>query len=829
MSDPNNPLGFGLPIPAWDADRLHVKQLLSMNPLSELMSNGKLTISGNNLVFKSGPLCITHNLQVDTIIGKKMPNNIQLAGIPIVDGKIPTSAFENPPLVIKGCWNAQTNVPHLTSGVGENGDYYLVCVNGNTNLDGNYSWAVGEAAVFNSMTNTWYRLGVVDAQIESAGGTSLVKYDQGPSMVVKGLTAGTAIGLTSTANNITINNSDPATLVSLNSIGGTSLVNTSSGPSIATKGLTNGSNISLTATTGAITISNLQPSLTLASAGGQTLVASSGVGPNLGIKGLTAGNGMSLVGSATDITVVNTSPASSASLASTGVGQTLVNTGTPSSFLMKGLTAGIGISLLPTSNDITIINTNSAGGITLTNAGAGTSLVNTGVGPALATKGLVAGSGISFGVSSTDVTINSTNATTTLSSVGGSNTLVNTGTGPNLKTKGLTADASINMVATATNITLNDPGTSVALTSAGGTNSLVTSGSGPTLAIKGLTSGTNMSLTSTSTNVTLINSDPATGVALSNAGVGTSIVASSGGSGTNLALCGLAASTGISMSTTATNVTITSSIIQGPIVYFCGEATPNLSFSPFGFYNPNNTTIQQTTIAAGSNGAVLPQATINVVNTTGFPVSGTLQISTSTGVNYVSYTGTTGTSFTGCTGGTGTLSTGGFVTQTSITSGGISPGGQSQISIYGTWYDPYSAWTPGSGVLSINSSTKYISSWNVPIGSYSNSMPPTNTNSFVAWSRCGDGVNWPSLLVFGNSVSFGGGGTGTSGTIMTSGGTTAINVPTSGSVNTTTTFQNLSLYIYNDTGSATNVDVDLHLFPDNNFRINGSSWIVYQF
>lgn len=68
-----------------------------------------------------------------------------------------------------------------------------------------------------------------------------------------------------------------------------------------------------------------------------------------------------------------------------------------------------------------------------------------------------------------------------------------------------------------------------------------------------------------------------------------------------------------------------------------------------------------TTITAGSNGASLPQGTINVVSTTGFPTSGTIYVTTSTGTFPVAYTGTTATTFTGCTGGSGVMSTGGAV------------------------------------------------------------------------------------------------------------------------------------------------------------------------
>jgi hypothetical protein len=49
----------------------------------------------------------------------------------------------------KGTWNASTNSPTLTSGVGTKGDYYVVSVAGNTNLDGQTLWGVGDWAVFN--------------------------------------------------------------------------------------------------------------------------------------------------------------------------------------------------------------------------------------------------------------------------------------------------------------------------------------------------------------------------------------------------------------------------------------------------------------------------------------------------------------------------------------------------------------------------------------------------------------------------------------------------------------------------------------------------------
>ena len=71
-----------------------------------------------------------------------------------------------------------------------------------------------------------------------------------------------------------------------------------------------------------------------------------------------------------------------------------------------------------------------------------------------------------------------------------------------------------------------------------------------------------------------------------------------------------------------------------------------------------------TTIDVGSNGQMLPQATIfsiHVVSTAGFPTSGSLYVFTDKGFQLVSYTGLTSNIFTGCTGGIGTMSTGGTV------------------------------------------------------------------------------------------------------------------------------------------------------------------------
>lgn len=70
---------------------------------------------------------------------------------------------------------------------------------------------------------------------------------------------------------------------------------------------------------------------------------------------------------------------------------------------------------------------------------------------------------------------------------------------------------------------------------------------------------------------------------------------------------------------------------------------------------------EATTIALASDGDELPQATINVEDTTDFPASGTITVETDDGRQVVTYTGKGAGTFTGCSGGTGAMATGGVV------------------------------------------------------------------------------------------------------------------------------------------------------------------------
>jgi len=56
----------------------------------------------------------------------------------------------------QGTWNASTNTPTLTSSTGTNGYYYVVSVDGSTNLNGITDWKAGDWAIFNG--TAWQKI-----------------------------------------------------------------------------------------------------------------------------------------------------------------------------------------------------------------------------------------------------------------------------------------------------------------------------------------------------------------------------------------------------------------------------------------------------------------------------------------------------------------------------------------------------------------------------------------------------------------------------------------------------------------------------------------------
>lgn len=114
-----------------------------------------------------------------------------------------------------------------------------------------------------------------------------------------------------------------------------------------------------------------------------------------------------------------------------------------------------------------------------------------------------------------------------------------------------------------------------------------------------------------------------------------------------------------------------------------------------------------TTIALASNGATLPTGTIFVASTAGFLGAGSILVVSSNGtqvVNYTSITGGGSPSFNGCTLGTGTLSTGGSVTQVAMTG---SAGGSGTLSTGNTVFTP--------GTINVASTTGFTATGTLSI------------------------------------------------------------------------------------------------------------------
>jgi hypothetical protein len=71
----------------------------------------------------------------------------------------------------QGVWDANTNTPTITSGVGTNGFFYWVTVAGNTTIDGLNNWQIGEAIIFNG--TVWQR-GYISVGVSSVNGQTVV-------------------------------------------------------------------------------------------------------------------------------------------------------------------------------------------------------------------------------------------------------------------------------------------------------------------------------------------------------------------------------------------------------------------------------------------------------------------------------------------------------------------------------------------------------------------------------------------------------------------------------------------------------------------------------
>jgi hypothetical protein len=64
-------------------------------------------------------------------------------------GKVPASQLNLDSVSYQGTWDAGTNIPELSNGIGTKGHYYVVTVNGSTNINGITDWKSGDWVVYN--------------------------------------------------------------------------------------------------------------------------------------------------------------------------------------------------------------------------------------------------------------------------------------------------------------------------------------------------------------------------------------------------------------------------------------------------------------------------------------------------------------------------------------------------------------------------------------------------------------------------------------------------------------------------------------------------------
>lgn len=190
-------------------------------------------------------------------------------------------------LAYQGAWNASTNSPSLSSGVGTNGYYYIVSVNGSTNLDGITDWVVGDWVIFNG-TN-WQKIDNTDLVTSVNGSTGAV------TLTTSNINEGTNLYYTDARVRAAVS---AGTGISFNS--GTGVItNTAPDQTVA---LTAGTGVSISGTYPNFTVTNSAPDQTVSITGAGTAVVT-GTYPNFTVTSndqytgtvtsVTAGTGLS--------------------------------------------------------------------------------------------------------------------------------------------------------------------------------------------------------------------------------------------------------------------------------------------------------------------------------------------------------------------------------------------------------------------------------------------------------------------------------------------------------------------------------------------------------
>ena len=208
----------------------------------------------------------------------------------------------------QGTWNANTNTPTLTSGIGTKGYYYVVSVAGSTNLDGITDWQVSDWAVFNG--TAWQKIDNTDLVTSVNGYTGavvLTSNDVGATPNTTYVLAGTGLsgggrlnsnvtvnlanttvvaatyGSSTTVPQITVDAQGRITSASNVSIGGGTVTSVATGTGLTGGPITTTGTISIANTT--VTAATYTYATLTVNAQGQLTSASNGTAPVTSVTG----------------------------------------------------------------------------------------------------------------------------------------------------------------------------------------------------------------------------------------------------------------------------------------------------------------------------------------------------------------------------------------------------------------------------------------------------------------------------------------------------------------------------------------------------------------
>jgi len=367
----------------------------------------------------------------------------------------------------QGTWNASTNTPTLSNGVGTKGYYYVVSVAGSTNLDGITSWNVGDWAIFNG--TVWQKVDNTDAVTSVNGYTGTV----------------------------VLTNTD---------ISGFGTMSTQNANSVAiTGGTINGTTIgATTATTGAFTTATASTSLTTpivqaSNSGGLSLKNSAGTTQ---ISVGAGGGDNASINVSTNLNGTN----AQIDISPTGTGHVHINpTGTGSVEIkptnvgtMDNMTIGATTPKAITGTTITA-TTFSGSGASLTSI-PNSALVNSAI--TINGNSTALGGSVSVGTVTSVAATAGTGISVSGSPITGSGTLTVTNTAPD-QTVVLTAGTGISTSGTYPNFTITNtsPSSGGTVTSVTGTAPVVSSGGNtPAISMPAATTSVSGYLTSTDWN-----------------------------------------------------------------------------------------------------------------------------------------------------------------------------------------------------------------------------------------------------------------------------------------------------------------------------------------